>query len=189
MKFTQKNPLKPDEGFKIKGFEVEVVFCKSRNNASGFSITLIFDQYKGFSNILTNYLILKNNGKLGGGGKGFHLKDLPDVKFNQAGIIDLYNSNKKFRKVFDEGVEEVLGNFIVRLDSKELDKVSGEADSIDLDEDEDEDITEKDIRKMKTKKALKKVVSDYELDIDVSAYEKDDIKELQEDIIEELFED
>jgi RecA/RadA recombinase len=178
-RMEQKKALKPDEGFGIKGFICEATMIKSRNNASGFSFNLVFDQYTGISNCLTNYNILKEANEVGGGGRGFFLKALPDLKFQQNTIVELYEENEEFKEVLDREARIILRKYILDLGSE----VVGDEDV--FNEEEEEDLTEDDVRSMKTKKELKTVIADYELEIDESEYGS--IKELRMAIIDELF--
>jgi RecA/RadA recombinase len=177
LRVEQKKRLKPDEGFYISGFEQDVTVCKSRSNIAGFNFTLVYNQYTGVSNVLSNFLLLKNNGKVSGGGKGFFLSALPEVKFQQKDIEDLYNDNKKFRKAFKAQVKELFSSFL--YEGKEL---------VNEPDEEDNEITPFKIKKM-TVKEIQKLAKDEGVEINLKDYKgTDGLSRLRDDMIETLFE-
>jgi len=178
-RLEQKAKLTPDKEFGIKGFLQECIICKSRNNASGITITMVFDQFHGVDNLLTNFLILQNNNGIGGSGHGYFLKAYPDAgTFKKKTLHEIYDNDQEFSDAFDAAVAEILDGFIRAIEAREIDQV------------EDEYVIEPDdIRKM-TRTRLKEYCEDQEVDIDWSDYKgKDGLKEAAGAIIEFLFEE
>lgn len=108
LKLVSSKKLKADEGFGVKGFEVNVELVKSRSAAAGLFMTLIFDQVKGFNNTLSNYNFLKDLKLIKGAGRSYYIDECPDVKWSQKEFLTKYNENAKLRKAFDKLVEENL---------------------------------------------------------------------------------
>jgi len=205
IRMEQSKKLETDKELCVKGFMANVILCKSRSNASGYNINLVFDQYIGVDNVLTNYLLLKDNGKIKGAGKGYFLEDLPEVKFLQKDVKEIYQTNKKFRKLFDELVEEELLVYIKSIQNKSSDEGIDALDDIvepeekeqkkknkskkieeKVDEDEDEELSEDDINNM-TKSQLKALVEEYDLEVPDDFWNSP-LEEIKESIIENLFE-
>jgi RecA/RadA recombinase len=112
IKLISGKKFKPDEEFGINGFQVTVKLIKSRSNTAGKTCELVFDQVNGFNNILSNYLLLKDNGLIGGGGKGFYIKGYEDYKFTQKTIVNKYETDPEFRQIFDSVLQEQLVSFV-----------------------------------------------------------------------------
>ena len=114
IKLTARKKLDEDSEFGIKGFFVEATFIKSRSTASGVTCMLVYDQVNGFDNLLTNYILVKEMGHLGGGGQGFYLKEYPSVKFTQKKFKEKYKENPEFAEAFNVVAKECLEAFIPR---------------------------------------------------------------------------
>jgi energy-coupling factor transporter ATP-binding protein EcfA2 len=108
LKVTAGPRLKPDEEFGIQGYYVIVELIKSRSNAAGLKGTLVYDQVNGFNNTLTNYVLMKEQGLIGGSGRGYFLTNLPDFKFAQKNILSEYNKGGKFKAAFDDLASKAL---------------------------------------------------------------------------------
>jgi len=121
IKLRPGRKLVDNEEFGINGFIVEAKFIKCRSNRAGVTCNLVYNQIKGYSNILSNYLLLKEAELVKGGGRGFYLTNLPDIKFTQKDIESLYKTNKNFKKAFDELVAPVLESFIPETDDDDND--------------------------------------------------------------------
>jgi len=178
-RLEQKGKLTPDKEFGIKGFLQECIICKSRNNASGITITLVFDQFHGIDNLLTNFLILQNNGGIGGGGNAYHLKAYPDAgTFKKKTLHETYESDEGFAEAFDAAVAEILDGFIRAIEAREIDQVEDEYQ-----------IGPDEIRGM-TRTRLREYCEDEEVDIDWDDYKgKVGLKEAKEAVVEALFEE
>lgn len=90
--------LKETEGMGIYGTIVDVAIVKSRTNASGRSIPLVFDAYSGFDPELSLLVFLKSIGEING--KGYmYMVDYPDLKFTQKGFKEKL-ANPEFAEAF-----------------------------------------------------------------------------------------
>jgi len=112
IKLITSEKLSPDKDFGIKGFKVIGEFIKSRSATAGISFTSVFDQVNGFDNILSNYLLLKDNKIIKGAGRGFYLPNCEDIKFTQKDFKQKYLENPTLKEAFDALVEEELIKFI-----------------------------------------------------------------------------
>jgi hypothetical protein len=115
-KLVTSKKLTADKEFGIKGFEVNLELIKSRSAAAGLAITLIFDQDRGFNNVISNFCFLKDQKLLKGGGKGYFFDVAPDVKFSQKTFQSVYESNPEFAEKFDELVREELYKLVPQPD-------------------------------------------------------------------------
>ncbi len=113
-KLVASKKLNYGSDFNIKGFIVRAELIKSRSNFSGISCELVYDQVNGFDNILSNFLLMKNNKLIGGGGKSSFVKGYEDVKFTQATYKDAYLSDDKFADFVDDLVQDLLIKTIPR---------------------------------------------------------------------------
>jgi RecA/RadA recombinase len=152
IKLIARKKLGEEDEFGINGFIVEAKFVKCRSNRAGVSCNLVYNQNKGFSNVLTNYLLIKEAGVIGGGGRGFFLKNLPDVKFKQKDIEDLYENSKEFRTAFKELVKPILESFIPEMvsdDEEEEAPKKSKKSKKSRDDDDDEEEAPKKSKKSK----------------------------------------
>jgi hypothetical protein len=118
--------LTEDKEFGIKGFIVRAILVKSRSNAAGNVCELVYDQVNGFDNILTNFLLLKQNKLILGSGIGFYLKGYDSVKFSQKNFKEKYLEHDGLKRHFDELVYETLIKNVPKPSEKEkldIDKV------------------------------------------------------------------
>lgn len=112
IKLDPGSKLEEDKDFGIKGFTVIAQFIKSRSNSSGRKFTLVFDQEKGFDNLLTNVQYLKEAKLLLGSGHGYYIETAPDKKFKMKNVRDLYASDEEFRTAFDAYIESIYTEFL-----------------------------------------------------------------------------
>jgi hypothetical protein len=67
----------------------------------------------GFSNEMTNYLLLKEAGLIKMAGKaGASITNMPDFKFQQKNFLTAYAENAKFRDKFNDLVDEYMYKII-----------------------------------------------------------------------------
>ena len=116
-KLTAGSKLEPDKDFGVKGFMVKVKTCKSRSNEAGQEVELVYEQKRGFSNVLSNFNFIKKAGMLGGNGRAYYIKsdlhpELADIKFTQKTFIEKYESNEEFANKFDEICQSMYMDFI-----------------------------------------------------------------------------
>jgi RecA/RadA recombinase len=112
IKLKTGKKLKESEEFGITGFLVEAKFAKSRSNKAGVSCILVYSQDKGYSNVLSNFLVLKDANEIKGGGRGFFLSNLPSVKFAQKDVETLYETNEQFKDAFDALIYPILETYV-----------------------------------------------------------------------------
>jgi len=127
-KFTAGAELKQDKEMFIKGRFVNAQILKSRSGYNEKKVPIIFTAAHGFSNELTNYMLLKEEGKIKTGTK-CHLVNMPEFKFSQKDFLHTYTTNKKFANNFDDLVYEVLDKLIRAKES-----TSSKVETSDLDE-------------------------------------------------------
>lgn len=120
--------LVPEKEFGIKGHIGKVTAVKSRSNAAGTPFDcFVFDQVRGFCNILTNFLFLKSKGYLKGSGRAYYWEGLEEVKFTQKNYRDTFEMNEELQSHVDDLLWE------------ELPKLLGDIDLNRSGDDEDED--------------------------------------------------
>jgi hypothetical protein len=105
--------MKADKDLQIEGRATDVRFIKTRSGFNNSREKFILTAKKGFSNVLANFMHLKENGFLVGGGKsGFSLKGHEEWKFTQKQFIHLYNSDEGFQEAFNSVINEVYSGFV-----------------------------------------------------------------------------
>lgn len=104
--------LDPSKDYGIKGFTVIGQYIKSRANAAGYQMTLIFDQENGLDNLLTNIQFLKENKLLLGSGHGYYIEPCPDKKFKLKNVRELYYGDDEFREIFDDYIDSIYTEFL-----------------------------------------------------------------------------
>lgn len=105
--------LKADKDFGIDGSVVTLTLIKSRTNATKRSVPLIFNKTEGyFDNILSLFMLLKNEGRIKGAGVGSYLEGCPDVKFSQKNFKQQLENHKELRDAFSQECYNVLCTFL-----------------------------------------------------------------------------
>ena len=105
--------LKADKDFGIDGSVVTLTLIKSRTNATKRSVPLIFNKTEGyFDNILSLFMLLKNEGRIKGAGVGSYLEGCPDVKFSQKNFKQQLENYKELRDAFSQECYNVLCTFL-----------------------------------------------------------------------------
>ena len=94
--------LKESEGLGIYGKIVDVGIVKSRTNAGGKSVPLIFDSINGFDPTLSLLLFLKSIKAVVAKGAYMVMVDYPDVKFSNKDFRDRLYGDPMFAKMFNE---------------------------------------------------------------------------------------
>lgn len=120
--------LDPSKDYGVKGFLVKAQLIKSRSNAAGNEVTLVFEQEGGFSNALTSWQFLKEQKVIQGSGHGYWLPNLPEVKVKQKDIIETYKNNEEFREALDECAKEHLTDFLTKVQDGEIEIVKDGSD-------------------------------------------------------------
>ena len=112
LKLETGSKLEEDKDYGIKGFTVNAHYVKSRSNAAGRKMTLVFDQENGFDNLLTNVHYLRENKLLLGSGHGYFIETMPDKKFKLKNVKEMYETDEEFRQGFDEYIMTLYSEFL-----------------------------------------------------------------------------
>lgn len=105
-KLETGSKLEPDKELGIKGFYLSGILVKSRSTEAGVTFKMVFEQKKGINNLLTNFVNLKDAGRITGAGRSFKLDTCPDVKFSLREFSNKYYESAELRKAFDVAVNE-----------------------------------------------------------------------------------
>jgi len=108
LRFDDKSKLKAEEGLGINGALVDITFVKSRNNRAGTVATLVFNQEYGYDEELSEYILLKNNGRINGAGAFLYIGNHSELKFAQKNFKEKLHTDPEFAKIFYDEVINVL---------------------------------------------------------------------------------
>lgn len=141
-RLTSGAELKKGKDLNIEGRKTELRTHKTREGFNNQRVPLVFTARNGFSNLLSNYILLKDAKKFKGSGNGgFYFSELPDSKFKQSGFVKLYKNDEAFREVFDNNVEdhymEILLSKFKSLDDTDESVSSSRLGGLDSDLDDD----------------------------------------------------
>lgn len=121
--------LKADKDFGIDGSVVTITLVKSRTNATKKTVPMIFNKTDGcFDNILSLFMLLKNEGRLKGAGAYLYLEDCPDVKFSQRNFKNQLENHKDLREAFSKECYNVLCTFLSDTKNRHFEENSLEDD-------------------------------------------------------------
>lgn len=105
--------LKESDGLGINGKIVDFEIIKSRTNAAGRSVPMVFDFTNGFDDILSLFMFLKSTGAIITGATCY-LRGHEDMKFRQRDFKNKLFNDPEFAKAFNEvarmELETLLGN-------------------------------------------------------------------------------
>ena len=105
--------LKETDGLGINGKIVDFEIIKSRTNAAGRSVPMVFDFTSGFDDILSLFMFLKSTGAIITGATCY-LHGHEDMKFRQRDFKNKLFNDPEFAKAFNEvaraELETLLGN-------------------------------------------------------------------------------
>ena len=105
--------LKADKDFGIDGSVVTITLVKSRTNATKKTVPMIFNKTEGcFDNVLSLFMLLKNEGKFSGAGAYLYLDDCPDIRFSQRNFKQQLKEHKELKDAFSKKCYEVLCTFL-----------------------------------------------------------------------------
>jgi hypothetical protein len=124
--------LDPDKELGIKGFYLTGILAKSRNTEAGTTFKMVFEQKKGINNLLTNFVNLKDFGRITGAGRSYKLDTCPDIKFSMKEFQNKYYSNPELKEAFDKAVVEEYIKFVPNDGQSALDISIGDISSIQL---------------------------------------------------------
>lgn len=105
--------LKETDGLGINGKIVDFEIIKSRTNAAGRSVPMVFNFTNGFDDILSLFMFLKSTGAIITGATCY-LRGHEDMKFRQRDFKNKLFNDPEFAKAFNEvaraELETLLGN-------------------------------------------------------------------------------
>lgn len=105
--------LKETDGLGINGKIVDFEIIKSRTNAAGRSVPMVFDFTNGFDDILSLFMFLKSTGAIITGATCY-IRGHEDMKFRQRDFKNKLFNDPEFAKAFNEvaraELETLLGN-------------------------------------------------------------------------------
>jgi RecA/RadA recombinase len=105
--------LKESDGLGINGKIVDFEIIKSRTNAAGRSVPMVFDFTNGFDDILSLFMFLKSTGAIVTGATCY-LRGHENMKFRQRDFKNKLFNDPEFAKAFNEvaraELETLLGN-------------------------------------------------------------------------------
>lgn len=106
LKLQNRGELK-EEQYGFRGIQLEGIFIKNKSFQPLIKFDLLADFSHGVDNFFTNYKLLAENKRLSTGAWN-KLEALPEVKFRTKDAKETYNTNEKFKEVFDSEVKSVL---------------------------------------------------------------------------------
>ena len=106
--------LKPEKDLGIYGKIVDFTYIKSRTNASGRSVPMVFSYNSGFDEILSLFMYLKSNGAIEMKGAYCNLRGYPDMRFTQKGFKDKLLSDNDFAQAFMTVAKEELETLLAK---------------------------------------------------------------------------
>lgn len=92
------------------GSRVKCKLIKNKLFTPNIEFEMVFSFERGFSNLFTNFELLKSTKRIdnGKGGSWFTLKSSPEKKFLQSQLAGRYNNEPDFKEAFDNDVKDVL---------------------------------------------------------------------------------
>ena len=112
IRFDDHTKLSATDGFGINGTLVDITLVKSRTSGSGKSVTLVYDQNKGFDEELSLLHLLKTHKRINGAGAFLYIGDRSDHKFSQKKFKEKLRTTPEFRQIFMDEVKSVLVGII-----------------------------------------------------------------------------
>ena len=109
----------------MSGKIVDFTYIKSRTNASGRSIPMVFTYDNGFDNMLSLFMFLKSNGAIEMKGAYCSLRGYPDMRFTQKGFKDKLLNDSEFSQAFLNVAKEELETLLAKpIDNLQIDNNS-----------------------------------------------------------------
>ena len=118
IRMDDNTKLKESEAFGVDGNFVDMQLVKSRSNGAGATCTLVFDKATGFDEELSLFLMLKQAGRINGGGVSFYIGDNKDYRFSQKTFKEKLHSIPELQKIFIDEVIDVLSGEMKERDEK-----------------------------------------------------------------------
>lgn len=110
--------LKEKDGLGFNGALINISLPKSRQNYLDEAVTMVFNPITGYDPVNSLLLLLKNKGKINGGGIGMYLGDRKDMKFSQKKFKEKFNTDQEFQDLVMEEVMDVVTGFIKDVNSQ-----------------------------------------------------------------------
>ena len=112
-KLSGGKEFKEDKDFGFNGRAVACRILKSRSSYNSLTVPLVYHSKRGFHDEASSVNYLKENEILKGGGRaGFHLSGHESSKFTLREFVPKMKSDKNFRSIFDEFMNEELARHI-----------------------------------------------------------------------------
>lgn len=127
--------LKASEGLGVDGKLVDFALVKSRTNAAGRSVPMVFTFDHGFDDLLSLFMYMKSTGAIATKGATCVLTGYEQFKFTQKTFKEKLFSDAEFAACFNQAakmeLEKLLGsNLKVVIDQEQEDKHNSIVDSI-----------------------------------------------------------
>jgi len=105
--------LKESEGLGVEGKIVDISFVKSRTNASGVSVPMVFTNDYGFDDILSVFMYMKSTGAITTGSM-CTIRGREDMKFRQKDFKEKLYNDADFAAAFSEVAKEELEKLLAK---------------------------------------------------------------------------
>lgn len=105
--------LKATEGLGVEGKIVDFSFVKSRTNASGRSVPMVFTVDRGFDDILSLFMFMKSTGAIITG-TTCYVRGYEDMKFRQKDFKEKLFSDPEFAAAFNKVAREELETLLAK---------------------------------------------------------------------------
>ncbi len=100
------------EQYGFNGIRLKAWFIKNKFFRPNVEVTLLVDFNKGVSNFWTNYNFLVDNKKIKAGAWNTIL-GYDEKKFRTKDALEIYNTDPKFRQMFDKSVQETIQTVLI----------------------------------------------------------------------------
>lgn len=105
--------LNPEKDLGISGRVTNVKILKSRSGYNQKKLPTAYTGKEGFNNLITNYFLLKDAGKIKTNGKaGINLANYPELKIPQKKFVDTYLTNEVFKEKFEDLVMDLMDGIL-----------------------------------------------------------------------------
>jgi RecA/RadA recombinase len=100
------------DSYHFNGVKIEASFVKNKFFRPHVPVTLLVDFNKGVSNFWTNYNFLVDHKKIKSGAWN-SMMGYDEKKFRTWDAIDLYDKDKKFKRIFDAHLKETIQTVLI----------------------------------------------------------------------------
>lgn len=102
------------EQYGFNGIKLKAAFIKNKFFRPNIPVTLLVDFNSGISNFWTNYNFLVDAKKIQSGAWNWFLS-IPETKFRTKDAKELYNTDAKFKAIFDKELQETIKSEILSI--------------------------------------------------------------------------